>query len=537
MNSVPTQIFDMLLGNIAPVEQSPQLPSGVEGEGAPLLFGAILGDILNPIQGQAVMPNETGKSIMVDPGQTGVISNNSVTEKSGIGPRTLLDYVTPLTGDEITAPLAIKADSEGLGAETESNILKFNADLKQLLPQADFEFNPAMKELMARKPVELEPGNYIIEKQELLSDKIELTLTGTNGEEPIKLVLPADLLKQSASGTARVDVRAESGADSDNKLRDLLQNLNLKKLEISSIPEEPKTAPDGKQIVRSDSKEPMQVSFVGEESGQTFVIKRKLDRSDLRATRSEKNIAARTELTGKSKGLETVPGIGDPIGKNETVRPVAEPIIGKAGIGTNRMNEFDLSDQSRNFDQGGRSNQSLNSAAMPTDNDFGDVTALSGEKFNLNREMPHQVQPKVARFTIPDDIRTALRPGGNSVTINIEPEHLGQARLNLVLRGDALRAHVIVESVQAKVLVEKSIDQLTDQLSRVDVKVDSIEVSVGERETGNQFFRQSHAWRNQMAGTPNENGNLQATEETVPEMNYAPSRESYLSSSGVDLVA
>ena len=72
--------------------------------------------------------------------------------------------------------------------------------------------------------------------------------------------------------------------------------------------------------------------------------------------------------------------------------------------------------------------------------------------------------------------------------IKVEPEHLGPARLNLSMRGEALVARLVVDSVQARIAVEGSLHQLNDQLSRAGIKVDHLEVTVGGGEERLPFF-------------------------------------------------
>ena len=78
--------------------------------------------------------------------------------------------------------------------------------------------------------------------------------------------------------------------------------------------------------------------------------------------------------------------------------------------------------------------------------------------------------------------------------IRIEPEHLGPARLNLSLHNDQLTARVIVESPAAKVAVENSLDQLTQQLSRVGIELDRLEVALSGGNTPQQFLSRRPRW-------------------------------------------
>ena len=78
--------------------------------------------------------------------------------------------------------------------------------------------------------------------------------------------------------------------------------------------------------------------------------------------------------------------------------------------------------------------------------------------------------------------------------IKLEPEFLGPARLHLTMRQETLTARVMVDTPQAKAAVESSLSQLTDQLTKVGIKVDYIDVGVRGGGAQNQFFHNQSNW-------------------------------------------
>lgn len=92
---------------------------------------------------------------------------------------------------------------------------------------------------------------------------------------------------------------------------------------------------------------------------------------------------------------------------------------------------------------------------------------------------------------LPENIHDLLKPYGKSVTLKIEPEHLGTATISLNMQQGVLRARVVVESNAAKTMVENSLGQLVSQLAKSNITVDSVNVQVGGQTlTEHEFARQ-----------------------------------------------
>ncbi|MBD3401806.1 hypothetical protein GF420_02840, partial [candidate division GN15 bacterium] len=128
-----------------------------------------------------------------------------------------------------------------------------------------------------------------------------------------------------------------------------------------------------------------------------------------------------------------------------------------------------------------------------------------------------------------------MKPGGRSVSIAIEPENLGPARLHLAMRDNALTARVTVETSHAKAMVEQSLDQLSQQLSRAGIKVDLIEVNVSGEQARQQFTDRSFATRRRIRLQDSEHETLHAAEAAGPA--GLQQRPSMLGPSGVNLFA
>ena len=62
------------------------------------------------------------------------------------------------------------------------------------------------------------------------------------------------------------------------------------------------------------------------------------------------------------------------------------------------------------------------------------------------------------------------------------------------MHHDHVRATVVVQSNEARQMLEGSLDRLLDSLAKADIKVDSIDVSVDHEAAGEQLFRQGPHW-------------------------------------------
>jgi hypothetical protein len=89
--------------------------------------------------------------------------------------------------------------------------------------------------------------------------------------------------------------------------------------------------------------------------------------------------------------------------------------------------------------------------------------------------------------------------GSQVVMLRIEPEHLGPAKLSLIMYDGRLRARVIVKDAQAMTAVERSLDRLIDQLSKANIAVDHIEVTISGDGARSDHFGRSAAWHQRHA--------------------------------------
>ena len=98
-----------------------------------------------------------------------------------------------------------------------------------------------------------------------------------------------------------------------------------------------------------------------------------------------------------------------------------------------------------------------------------------------------------APIAIPKDFdMTTLHTGGTkSVTLQLNPEHLGTARVHLTVQDDMVSARVVVNSHHAKAVVEGSLNDLLQQFERANIRIEQIQVTVsGEWQNSEHNRRQ-----------------------------------------------
>jgi len=99
------------------------------------------------------------------------------------------------------------------------------------------------------------------------------------------------------------------------------------------------------------------------------------------------------------------------------------------------------------------------------------------------------------RLTLPENAGRLLQHPGRSITLRIHPEHLGPARLHLVMRREVLTARVTVQTEQARGVVEHSLQQLHQQLDKAGIKVGQVEVNVAGDSAHHDLPKRQLAWQ------------------------------------------
>lgn len=328
--------------------------------------------------------------------------------------------------------------------------------------------NPADLKALPQLETELESGSFRILDSKLVDGNLELIAVAEDSpDEPVKITVPESVLKESALRLGNVNSGASAGRIiPETTVDDLLSRLNLKTLEIKIEPE----VQAAKQPMN-----PVDVTIVAEQSGVEIALKGKISRQALQI-RSDQKDSPRSDKLGEVKVLD------DAEPKKSVAAKVTALEVGADGTRRDgNLTQFTLADRFGG-ERAGMTNENF-ATQSPFDNKL--ASSISG--------VEHKTTPTV-KMTLPDMIQKPFSAGGQTVMIKIEPEHLGPARLNLVMRNQVLTARVVVDTPLARMAVLNSLDQLTDQLSRAGVDVERIDVTLSGGGAKEQFLDHRPAW-------------------------------------------
>jgi flagellar hook-length control protein FliK len=185
-------------------------------------------------------------------------------------------------------------------------------------------------------------------------------------------------------------------------------------------------------------------------------------------------------------------------------------------------------------------------AALMDVNDGGSAAAsqnasasASGGLHTLRQEpaMNFRQDQTAVRVTVPKDLSGLLDGSHKSISIKLDPDYLGPARLSLIMRGEVLTAKITVDTQQAKAALDNSMTQLTDQLASAGVKVDMINVSIRGGGADNQSFHRPQDWFAQQQPRVIQSESIAALDVAALEAANRQMPISYLHGRGVNLYA
>ena len=575
MNQTGLNIFDLLL--LGPVEQNQAVSGGITGEQPDgQLFGNLLDSLLNvkksdqfpgmdnPIENNSEMnfPNILNENITEKNSDHLILLLNPKSEVEslvGTGEKTIeknqLQVPTIIGSNDQEVLESVKPNlnyknSDGtilqdvsvnetellngsIGDNKEQTIIKnaepvnvknFNNALAELMP-LNTGTNKQINELLNQIPVTLDSGSYEIIDSDIKDDSLVLSVISESNSEPIKISLPLEQLKSVLSNSELQSQRVNLGTQNQQKLEfeNLIRNLNLKELTVHNNNETLKSEQSG---ISNSKNNIINIEITAEGSGQIQFIKGKLLKSSVRATQKNNQIISKGNISGEEKDLQN--------SSRDIVTEKNEPAFNKQFFTKNQnYGREQLLNLANN-----KSQNIVNDFSHPINTNVISANTNDIDKLiELNRTASPKNESHPVKYNLPDDIRTALKPNGKSVNILIEPENLGPARLKLVLNNQTLRAELIVQSSQAKTVVESSLSQLIEQLNRSDIKVEFIDVNVNSENNQGQFAQRHPQWSRKSFSNNLEN----LTDDALA---YLPTDEitgiaqgSYVNSEGVNVLA
>lgn len=478
MNTGTVNILDQLLG-LTDLPTGLQTPGGGGVSGQPGLFGDLLGLVMNATEGGTPTVQPFSLLSLVNP-------ETEQTTDSDVAPA-LLSQVAVEGSVKTFLPLGLKNES----LEETSQIALQSGEVVDR--EVDAFAEEALKHvkpntLTIRERIPVQEGTYAVQDAKVSEQSLELTLKSDDSAEPIKITVPvrdqvdasvvkSDLLALKSSHqptTAKTDINGQTVRALNELTSDLLAKLKVTTVEVSAVTD----ATDSVEIVEQQQT----IKIIADTAKGEQVFKTVLPTTQVVATREIKH----TEKTVRANAEEAlVSEVDEPKAKS--------PRLTSLQTGDTSETASDVKTVTRReepFLWQERANQKLDHASQVTQSN----TAASTEKSQaMSVDMRAMEQPQV-KVSVPDLRGHSFSNNGQSVTLRLEPDHLGPAKLQLSIRQDVITAKVVVESAHAKIALENSLPHLSEQLNRAGVLVDRVEVVLAGGENQQQFNGRNAQW-------------------------------------------
>lgn len=475
------QLLDLLLGSQAASGKA-KSPSLTEGQSS-VPFLDILGLFVNPEQSdqETDVTHEAEGELLKS-------------ESSDV----MLDVMTP-PGNDLAAVAAVAGNPETV-QEDKAVLMpdksQSGSEFKSDLPFGRYSAIDASKIQQLINVVQVEPttGTYEILDSKMVGGRLELAIAPLsedevtnedgvkkNTSEIVKVSLPAKMFTTNSSdemtvhpqGTAKTQ-RVSLVSQDDIRLENLFQKMNLKEIDIE-IEQSEKITNATKQS------ETARVRLIGGDD-KTVIAAALLPKKEIKLSRQPENGVRRaSSISAQPERVDT--------GMESEYAGQSKNLPGSV--------------VKNNFLQTGRGFDLLTLSPQNNQQGFDLVTDLSlSADANNSLETVFDVKPHSGGKTIYSSVRlsmpqtelVAMKSNGKSVTLRIEPDHLGPARISLTMVNNTLTARVTVQTMQARTVIEHSLDQLSDQLNRAGIKVESINVNVAGGNAQEQLPDRRPVW-------------------------------------------
>ena len=412
----------------------------------------------------------------------------------------------------------------------EEQVEQFNQELRSLNQLSSSVNNNNVKELLQSQSLTLANGQYNVVSSHVADNQLHLELD--NSDKTIKISLPVDTITADEimnGKQSRVAVQTQSTQVQNNKeqeqLQSLLEKVNVKQIEITGV--------DKNSAVRD--LQPVEVTIIAENQGTAVKLKSSLKKNQIKVN----NDAAQSAAVAKSLNNKTGANLtqkaavldesglwrDDPVLRTDRNNGVFDTIAAKVNLNQSNMNKPEQLFTNNKFN--------LNTLSNDQQNSFVQVNNPIGQTEILNSEE----SPRNIRMQLPENLKMMLRPNGQAVTIKINPENLGPAKLSLSFNNNKLKAKLTVTSLNAKHMLENSIERLVDQLQKLNINVEKIDITLAEDNKKQEQFNRQADWQRKMTfkkltDEEFENSGIEQTVITPVRQNYE-----YVNTGSVNLLA
>jgi len=497
MTQMPMNIFDLLMGDLGNIAVG---PAGGKQGGTDVIDG-LFEALINSCMASGT--NEINGNPLTFPGADTPVARQ-VAIKSVV------------TGDEAGG----KIDYNWPGAAADS-AAEFSRQLLAILPRQSGVIRANVKDVLNSHLNRLEPGIYEVLSSRVQNGSVTLEVAAKDAPgKAIRITIPTDVFNGSINtqmggpSTPRVSLGTET-----YQLDNILSQLNLKEIRVDASTKSEMTA----QTV-----EPVKITLVAETTAGEQFLRVKLSRNQVKV--SEADLSRWTDGSKSTTGRPITSGpvtgaakVYTPLGiYNNSAGTTGRQAVSLPGVKADPWSSFSQAAVELESTDRARSLEEL----------FGYETRSSDNKSAVNKTEGENI-----RLMLPNDLATNLRVNGRAVTIRIEPEHLGPARLSLSMVDDKLKARIVVESAPAKLALEQNLDSLLQELNKAGIEVDNIEITINNGDAHNQMLGRQPHWRHRVATRlPRLDGDVLDPAE-VPIIPPPAASSGYAGPAGVNLLA
>lgn len=380
-----------------------------------------------------------------------------------------------LVQENQTIPQLSTLDSQVGNTEqikVDENVLAFNKELDELISQNMPLQNVNIKDILAQQDTKLENGQFEVISKEVVDSKVALTIENPNGKQ-LTISLPIESLQNLKSNGTSQRVTLEDSYYK-KELETLLQKVDVKQIEIKS----PET-----NAVQSAFK-PVEISIIGEQNSAVVTLKASLKKNQIKIKE------LKSQPVNQKAAVLDESGVFDEkiiVNNNQS-----DKLIEKASFDTKGQ----VAKSKQNISQQIGSQVKSDVLNQPVERTDSVMYSYNTDK--IDRAAVKENMQNV-RMQLPENINSALRPNGQAVVIKMNPENLGPAKLSLSFSGGKLRAKLSVTSLNAKHVLDHSLNRLVDQLHKIDINVDKFDVTLDQNQNKNEQFNQQQQWQRKMS--------------------------------------
>lgn len=297
-------------------------------------------------------------------------------------------------------------------------------------------------------------------------------------DDSVKLSSTKAILNQTQSELLPGLPDVDSQKNPHRQLTAYLKNLNAKEVLITDKLQPEKTVTESVvPLLESDQME----SFI-----RSNIKKANAGNSDVVAISKESDKVSR----------EIVLPVGEEsLSSGDMMKKQNEIVIEKEANAQKGLEQKSEPTKFDSFFKTGNSDSLNNEAGNSAKTNLSNMQTITQLKTSADGHITETV-----KIVLPENIKLNTNQKTQTIMIRIEPDHLGPARLELKMTDNILSAKLIVETVEAKIILESSISQLKEKLASADIKVENLEINVrSESHNSHMSDKQQAHWQNQKA--------------------------------------